>query len=988
MKRGFFAIFFSGSFALGLGACDSQLSSLDRVEVQVGEAKGVAASGGVTAGSSAGGDSSATTATVSELPTPEPTSTGTDAGTSSTPSGTTTGAAPDTISDEDVPTAPSTLVTAADSAAGADVRYDDDNSVFLAWSGASDRGLGLRDDTVVWYESGNCTGISHTVAAITTTNLQLDTLANNTTVTFKVTSYDLAGLGATSACSPAITVDLENPSVAAGADASTTNDVSRTGVVTETHPGSVLWTQVSGPGTIAFGTASAATTTIAADSDGSYVVRLTATDAAGRSGSDDLTFVRDTAAPTAPTTLVTAADAAGGADARFDNDNAVYLAWSGASDGGVGIRDYTVVWYESGNCTGSAHTTTGETGSSLAVGSLADATVLSFKVIAYDNLSQSATSACSGPMTIDLTDPAVGVGADIVANVATTRLASVTEANLASRLWTQVSGPGTLSFTAATAASTAISASAQGTYAVKLTVTDAAGRTGEDVLSFLWDTSPPSAPSTLITAADAAGGADVRYEDDDFAVYFAWSGASDGTGAGLRDDTLVWYSQANCGGAGTTVNSITTGSYNLTAIPEGTTVSFLVRSYDQLNHVSSNSSCSGSIKIDTLAPPALSAAPTGAAGDSFPDTTRVGANKITLDFPADTTDYARVDVRQLAGATAPASCSSGSVIRSLTSVFADGAFVIDSGTAGSVFSYKICIYDAAGHLTSPVSHKAENLRTKAHVLFATSVSYASDLGGDPGSGQTGAARADFRCNALAVANGVNTITAESAWRAIISDANVDALTHVVVSGAIVLADSYPTFPMATSRTDFWDGTALTTPNIGDETNGLAAANTYAWTGSTGAGLRSANHCSSWTSAAGNGAAGDLGGVTGADWLYSFDSLCSASRRLYCLSQAPQSALSFAVATGTGGSNRIALTITPPPDHYKYDDIVVVRGASGAAAPEEGCATGTAVLTVDPVTGTATSFTDTPGAGVYSYRACVRDVHGNTITSATGSATAS
>jgi hypothetical protein len=58
------------------------------------------------------------------------------------------------------------------------------------------------------------------------------------------------------------------------------------------------WTMVSGPGNITFGSSDASTTTIAADADGTYILKLTATDRAGNVTSGTMTFVWDVTDPT------------------------------------------------------------------------------------------------------------------------------------------------------------------------------------------------------------------------------------------------------------------------------------------------------------------------------------------------------------------------------------------------------------------------------------------------------------------------------------------------------------------------------------------------------------------------------------------------------------------------------------------------------------------------------------------------------------------
>ena len=57
------------------------------------------------------------------------------------------------------------------------------------------------------------------------------------------------------------------------------------------------WMKVSGPGTVNFGTEKAENTTVSASIDGTYVLRLTATDNAGNEAYDEMTFTKDSVAP-------------------------------------------------------------------------------------------------------------------------------------------------------------------------------------------------------------------------------------------------------------------------------------------------------------------------------------------------------------------------------------------------------------------------------------------------------------------------------------------------------------------------------------------------------------------------------------------------------------------------------------------------------------------------------------------------------------------
>ncbi len=93
--------------------------------------------------------------------------------------------------------------------------------------------------------------------------------------------------------------DTTAPNVYAGPDViinsqfyqdATANDTS--GIAT------YQWTQETGPGTIIFGTPNEEDTTVSADIDGTYVLRLNVTDNASHSNFDDFTLIWDTVKPT------------------------------------------------------------------------------------------------------------------------------------------------------------------------------------------------------------------------------------------------------------------------------------------------------------------------------------------------------------------------------------------------------------------------------------------------------------------------------------------------------------------------------------------------------------------------------------------------------------------------------------------------------------------------------------------------------------------
>ncbi len=87
--------------------------------------------------------------------------------------------------------------------------------------------------------------------------------------------------------------------------------------------------------------------------------------------------------------------------------------------------------------------------------------------------------------------PTVDAGPDLIANQAADLVAAVSP-NAQSFSWTKVSGPGTLSFTSPSAPSTRVSASADGTYVIRLTANNYWGQSSSDDLSLVWDTTAPS----------------------------------------------------------------------------------------------------------------------------------------------------------------------------------------------------------------------------------------------------------------------------------------------------------------------------------------------------------------------------------------------------------------------------------------------------------------------------------------------------------------
>ncbi|MCG2827209.1 MAG: PKD domain-containing protein [Thermoplasmatales archaeon] len=217
-------------------------------------------------------------------------------------------------------------------------------------------------------------------------------------------------------------VDKTEPSVNTGADVITNALFTQNATASDSLSGiaTYLWEKISGPGTVTFGTNDTEDTTVSADTDGTYVIRLTVTDNAGNSKSDD----------------------------------------------------FELIW--------------------------------------------------------DIVNPTVDAGTDKIKNAVFTQDATVTDTSpssgIATYLWEKVSGPGTITFGTSDAENTTIAASADGTYVIRLTVTDNAGNSMPGEFTLTWDVTPPTttddAPTTwqtstpvtvTLTPSDLTSGVAITY---------------------------------------------------------------------------------------------------------------------------------------------------------------------------------------------------------------------------------------------------------------------------------------------------------------------------------------------------------------------------------------------------------------------------------------------------------------------------------------------
>ncbi len=300
---------------------------------------------------------------------------------------------------------------------------------------------------------------------------------NHTNCTLMVT--DVAGNTSNLLSVSAFFVDTANPTVDAGTDKTVNATISQDATVTDPVPSSgilsYLWTQESGSGTITFGSATSEDTTLAADTDDTYTVRLTVTDSAGNVSFDVMTLVWDTVAPTLAEVFAVSTPT---------NDNTPAYTFSSDEAGSLSYG---------GGCSGV--TTSAVAGNNpINFGPLADG-IYNCTLIVTDAATNPSLPLPVSTFQVDTVAPLVNAGGDKEVNVAVFQDATTSDPIPASGIvtwaWTQQFGPGTAVFGSGSSEDTTISADVDGTYTIRLTVTDAAGNSAYDEMTLIWDTVAP-----------------------------------------------------------------------------------------------------------------------------------------------------------------------------------------------------------------------------------------------------------------------------------------------------------------------------------------------------------------------------------------------------------------------------------------------------------------------------------------------------------------
>ncbi|WP_141735200.1 PKD domain-containing protein [Oligoflexus tunisiensis] len=255
------------------------------------------------------------------------------------------------------------------------------------------------------------------------------------------------------------------PTVNAGPDLLHNHMATLAGVAT--HAQVYQWSQVSGPGALTFSAGTSLQTNVAASTDGVYVIRLTAIGSTGLTAQDEMILTWDTTPPTV----------SAGQD--------IIIGAPTALQGSAGSDAVSVSWRK---VSGTGTLTFSASDILMPVVSAAVDDTYVLELTATDAAGNSRTDQMNFQWTS--TVPTVNVGPDLAARSSVGLMP--TASNAVIYAWSKVSGPGTVTFSTPTARDTSVTASTDGVYVIKLTITGSGGQTAEDTLTLTWDTVPPT----------------------------------------------------------------------------------------------------------------------------------------------------------------------------------------------------------------------------------------------------------------------------------------------------------------------------------------------------------------------------------------------------------------------------------------------------------------------------------------------------------------
>jgi hypothetical protein len=240
------------------------------------------------------------------------------------------------------------------------------------------------------------------------------------------------------------------------------------------------WSKVSGPGTVTFGNTAALNSTANFSTAGTYTLRLTASDSL-LSASDDVVFTVNAALATNLAPVVNA-----GPDFTITLPSGITLAGSATDDGLPTGSTLTKSWSK---VSGPGTVTFGNAAALNSTANFSTAGTYTLRLTASDGLlsaSDDVVFTVNAALATNLA-PVVNAGPDqtITFPAAASLAGAATDDGLPSgtltKAWTKVSGPGTVVFVNANSLNASATFSVPGSYTLRLTATDGAITTSDDM---------------------------------------------------------------------------------------------------------------------------------------------------------------------------------------------------------------------------------------------------------------------------------------------------------------------------------------------------------------------------------------------------------------------------------------------------------------------------------------------------------------------------
>ncbi len=261
------------------------------------------------------------------------------------------------------------------------------------------------------------------------------------------------------------------------------------------------WNLVSGPGSPSFGSSNSTVTTVNFNTAGTYVLRLTASDGT-LSSSDDVTVVVN------PIPVNQAPTVNAGPDRSAQVGSAISLSGS-VTDDGLPSGSVSIQW-----------SVVSGPGSVVFGNSTAASTSASFAAVGTYVLRLTANDGALGssddvvvtvaPASPVNQPPSVSAGADKAGQTGSAIALSGTATDdgqpsgILLTQWTQVSGPGTVQFANSNSPTTTATFNTAGTYVLRLTASDGALSSSDDMIVTVSPAPPVNQPPTVSAGPDVA----------------------------------------------------------------------------------------------------------------------------------------------------------------------------------------------------------------------------------------------------------------------------------------------------------------------------------------------------------------------------------------------------------------------------------------------------------------------------------------------------